>query len=118
MPRKTRIRKTKRRKGSGPVSQFMRNRLGVSMYASTKDAATEIKNIYANLTEDEIREKDKPVKSYDHKIQAILGRNFGPSFLSSNQRIIKELEKFMVPGGPDVSPKNLYRAIREIRERK
>jgi len=105
-------RKTKRRKGSGPVSQFVRNRLGVSMYDSTKEAALEIKNIYANL-EDDKKEKNKPVKPLKPQIDDIFKRNFGPSLSSPRDRILKELHKF--GEGSITPPKNWMRSIMDIR---
>ena len=113
MPGKTRkIRKMKGRKGGNDATQFARKH-GMWSFASTKQAALEIKNIYANYSAAQL-----DFGRHKQEINAIFGRKFGPSPFTPEQRIIKELEKFMVPGGPDVSPKNLYRAIREIRERK
>ena len=105
--KKKRIWRTKGRKGSGPVSQFVRDRFGVSINASTKDAAVEIKNIYANLTPDESR-----TGSYKPQIKEILGRNFGPSLFSSKQRILKELRQ--LGEGSAEPPKTWMRSRVEI----
>jgi len=109
--RKTRIR-TKRRRGSGKITQGLRY-LGVPTNDSTKQAALEIKNIYANLTENEIT-----FGSYKPAINKIFERNFGYSpFGTPKQRIVMELNKFKSSGGPDVSPNNLQRAITETSNR-
>ena len=87
--------------------------IGAPTNDSTKQAALEIKNIYANLTEQESN-----FGSYKPKINAIFERNFGYSpFGTPKDRILMELNKFKSPDGPDVSPKNLYRAIIEIARR-
>lgn len=110
-PRKTR-RRTKPRKGSGKITQGLRY-LGAPTNDSTQQAALEIKNIYANLKDEESRNG-----TYKPKINAIFQRNFGYSpFGTPKQRILMELNKFKSPDGPDVSPKNLQRAIIEIAKR-
>lgn len=108
--RKTR--RLKRRRGSGKITQGLRY-LGAPTNASTKQAALEIKNIYAKLTDTE-----KTFGSYKPSINAIFGRNFGYSpFGTPKQRIVMELNKFKNSGGPDVSPDNLQRAINETSNR-
>lgn len=111
--RKTKRVKNKRRKGSGKISQGLRY-LGAPTNDSTKQAALEIKNIYANLTDTE-----KTFGSYKPKINLIFERNFGYSpFGTPKQRIVAELHKFKSELGPDASPKNLYLAIIETNARK
>jgi len=85
----------------------MRDKLGVSIHASTKDAALEIKNIYANLTDKELKSG-----SYKPQIKEILGRNYGPSIFTSKERISKELRKF--GEGSVEPPKNWMRSRVEI----
>ena len=109
------IRKTRRtkRRGSGKITQGLRY-LGVPTNDSTKQAALEIKNIYANLTDTE-----KTFGAHKPQINKIFERNFGYSpFGTPKQRILMELHKFKSASGPDASPKNLYFAISEIDARK
>ena len=110
--RKTRrIRKTKGRKGGNDVTQFAR-RHGMWSYASTKQAALDIANLYDKLENPGRRLSNGEFKG---KVLHILRQNFGP-IGNFRANIVKELKKIIQSDDPNDVPEHIYLAIQDVQD--